>query len=425
MNIKSSPLERYRFDKLLDKDEFRWKVDKKDTFNDLCLVFNKDNPTYTDESSTVFKTFVEELENTMEFKSIKACAKGSIAKSFVASKNFWKDFSKTTDKVQKKIEGLTPEEIGKMMDRCRDGMRFSARTALKDTEQIIEKLEEAERVLGLAAGNGNGDDFGFDIKELEALQELIKNMPNFEAIIDMAGKCQNAFESKLMTKTTKSHTTIVGIEYGQDFEEFLPEELMLLDTPLAPLFAKRYLDGQIMQNKTEGEAPEDKGAIVIAVDKSYSMYNKNIEFAMGFTLAVLQKAFREKRKVCVVSFATKAVSKEINTIQDIIEVCTMKISGIGHGTNFNAALHESMKYIKNNNNFGKADVLFITDGYCRVSDSILNELSNLKEEVGVKVMGIQINETVPIPWMDSLHRLSYISTNSGEFEAVLNEIVEI
>ena len=424
MNIKASPLEKYRFDKMLSNDQFRFQVDKKETFNDLCQIFNKENILFTENPSPVFKSFIEELENTVEFKSIKLYSKGSIAKSFTASKNIWNNFSKTLEKMEKKIQGLTSEEIGKTMEKCRDGMRFSTRQTLKDTEKIIEKLEESEKVLGLAAGMGNNENFGFDIKELEKLQDLINHCNNFSAIIDMAGRCQNLLNSKLITKTTKSHTTIVGIEYGQDFEEFLPEELMLLDTPLAPLFAKRYLEGAIMQNKTEGELPKEKGPIVIAVDKSYSMYNRNIEFAMGFTLAVLQKAFSEKRKVCIVSFATKAIAKEIITVQDIIDICTMKISNIGSGTNFNAALYESIKYIKEKNNFHQADILFITDGYCGVSPGILKELSNLKKEIGVKVMGIQIQDTVPIPWVDSLHRLSYVSTNSGEFDAILEEIVE-
>lgn len=59
-------------------------------------------------------------------------------------------------------------------------------------------------------------------------------------------------------------------------------------------------------------------------------------------------------------------------------------------TDFESPLNKALDLIKDSR-FKDADIVFITDGDCYVSDSFCKKFKQIKEEKGFKTMGVLVN----------------------------------
>ncbi|RLG67018.1 MAG: hypothetical protein DRO11_10640 [Methanobacteriota archaeon] len=147
-------------------------------------------------------------------------------------------------------------------------------------------------------------------------------------------------------------------------------------------------------------------------------------WAKAVAFALMQIAIKQKRKFGVICFSD-ANEVEKWLIENPSEVNPDKIVTIietffGHGTDFQAPLDAALAMISD---MPEADVIFITDGDCQITDTWLNGFLKDKKKIGFKVYSIQIgyHSTATLErFSDMVFRLM----DDGE-DVVLSEIFQI
>lgn len=152
-----------------------------------------------------------------------------------------------------------------------------------------------------------------------------------------------------------------------------------------------------------GRENAGKGPIVCCVDSSDSMGGDNELWAKAVTLALLEIAQMQKRAFAEIFFGLESNPLEIFEIhkgeQNILDkVIWIAEYYLGGGTDFETPLNAAIELIEKTE-FKKADIVFVTDGYCGVSDEWLQEFLRRKAEKEARVHSVlvemvQSNETV-------------------------------
>ena len=159
------------------------------------------------------------------------------------------------------------------------------------------------------------------------------------------------------------------------------------------------MDGALKQNrKRERErAPKGFGDIVICIDESGSMSGEPISWAKAIALVVLEYAAKNNRNCAIVRFASAGTIKTHifregkHTIDDVLNFAESFLHG---GTNFEAPLKKAVKLIEREG-FENADVMFITDGECNISDEFVTEFRDKSNQLKFDVTGIVIDVDCP------------------------------
>ena len=233
----------------------------------------------------------------------------------------------------------------------------------------------------------------------------IANSSKLQQIAKIAGRFQRLALHKQQTKVTHGRDEVVDVETGNDLSRVLPSELVLLKNPKTKLlFYKKFVEGQLLQYKLEGFEKAGKGPIVVCIDNSGSM---DTYFGSGFTktqltrevwakavaLGLLTIAKHQKRSFAVVHFGSRSECQvfyfpkgKVN-IDDLLDWLRFFYNG---GTDFERPLSEAIKIIQQEPDFHKADIIFITDGECQVSDSFLQDYHSLKRKLQFQTLSLLI-----------------------------------
>jgi uncharacterized protein with von Willebrand factor type A (vWA) domain len=211
------------------------------------------------------------------------------------------------------------------------------------------------------------------------LLEISRIMGRYIKMI--AEKRKNSFEYGLGQK--------YDISLGKNLNLCLSSEMALLRTPeTQPLFMKKYMEGKLKQYRKREPEVKGQGDIIVCVDESLSMNDNNyILWAKALAFALLDIATKGKRKFAMVRFCERAETHLFlpneYTSQDLITAIEGFMRG---GTNFEKPLTEACRLI-NENGFENADVIFITDGICAISNDFAEYFKQQKAG-GFNVRGI-------------------------------------
>jgi uncharacterized protein with von Willebrand factor type A (vWA) domain len=135
-----------------------------------------------------------------------------------------------------------------------------------------------------------------------------------------------------------------------------------------------------------------KGPVVMLVDTSGSMYGEPELIAKAVSLTVARRMIPEKRDVKVILFSTRTTEISLTSKErmgkEFLEFLSYTFGG---GTDFNIALHEGLRALREREWTG-ADLLFISDGHSTVSDPVITaEWDILKNENDARVFSVIIN----------------------------------
>jgi uncharacterized protein with von Willebrand factor type A (vWA) domain len=92
---------------------------------------------------------------------------------------------------------------------------------------------------------------------------------------------------------------------------------------------------------------------------------------------------------------------------DVLEVAEPFFNG---GTDFQYPLTEARKIVEAGSHFERADVVFVTDGLCRVASEFLAEFQAFKKRTGTRVFAVLVDvgssaEASVRQWADHVHRV--------------------
>jgi uncharacterized protein with von Willebrand factor type A (vWA) domain len=137
-------------------------------------------------------------------------------------------------------------------------------------------------------------------------------------------------------------------------------------------------------------------------------------WAKAVVLAMLFIARRQQRPFSGIAFGgpgqirVKTLRRPSRaTMEDILEVAEPFFNG---STDFCTPLTKAQEIIEQEGDFKRADIVFVTDGIARVTDSFLTDFRGFKERTKTRVFTVLIDvgsssEVSVRKWSDQIHRV--------------------
>ena len=298
---------------------------------------------------------------------------------------------------EQELESAEAEASGNAESMDPSAIRQAMRSAIKGESEHLDEMDRAAMSLGWGAQDaGAGADSMSEAKE--AIASRLADAPKLQAIMEIAGRMRNIMREVQATKVRRGVNEVTDIEVGRDIARLLPSELMQLCNPLTKLdLFRKLLEGRALQYKLEAEEKLGKGPVLVVIDDSGSMRGELEVWAKAIGLAMLDLARREGRHFGYCTFSTEVTHSftedpgKRTRPGDLLDHLAVHRGG---GTSFDAPLHWALGQIDLHPNLDESDIIFISDGACRASDSVVDLLTKSEARCwGVAVGGAAISST--------------------------------
>ncbi len=269
--------------------------------------------------------------------------------------------------------------------------RSAVRQAAQNAQSKAEEMQDCVSTWGSNAGTGES---GGSVQDKINLAKQVAQFPKLQKLAKLAGRMKMIAAEKQRQKTDKARSEVNDIEMGNDLSRLLPSELMKLGNDQTTLlFQKSYLERSLLQYKLSGKEAANKGPIVVCIDNSSSMGGERELWSKSIAMALGTIAKQQKRSFKVVHFSAKVErvdnfpkGKPFNSENFMNSMIFFS----GGGTNFIPPLREALASIKEEKDFKKADVIFITDDCCSIEQGFIQEFNQAKKKYDFSCYGIVI-----------------------------------
>lgn len=280
---------------------------------------------------------------------------------------------------------------GKIGEAIEDGSISSTmQQAIKNTLEDIQAIQAVGSIMSQGYDLDSNHDRILELGLDENLMATLKGQAVFRRILESAGRLR-ILAGKIKSSKPKQAQTPIGLTLGHDLDRLVPQELALLDDPdLEDLFYKRWLESELLQYDLKQRIEEGRGPIIFCLDVSGSMDGSRAEQAKAMFLQLTRIAVDQRRKICLIPFATTAGSPTvIEEPRDLISIITeTRYKGLGGGTDFNHPLNDAVKILYEERSFKDADIIFATDGDSYVSPLTVGYVLHAKKKRGFRILGV-------------------------------------
>jgi len=294
------------------------------------------------------------------------------------------------------------------------GNKETARAMRRATQTTLDDLKNAQQI---AAGWNN---------EAGTIKDMMIDPANrikadqVRHIMTLAGRMRQVISAQRAKRPTAGPQR-VSIELGDDFGRMVPSELAMIGDPdLDDLFWRRYTERGLTLIKRDENPRLGKGPFVVCVDESGSMRGAKSDWSKAIVYAICQQAHIEKRPFGAIAFSSSTQTRETFR-PDMPDMLEWLGHFYGGGTDFERPLTDAMKMVKAS--MPDADIIFVTDGDCDVSDAFAAQFKIDKEQNKAKVIGINVgsDENCLKKFSDSIFTLR-VADGAAGLEAVIDEI---
>ena len=288
------------------------------------------------------------------------------------------------EKLSKDCEELV-ETTEDLVDTVAVGMEQTIKQATGEVQQVSEYVQ----AWGL--GEGNNVKVPFGVKR--SVLEQIRNSDYLRKFTDMIGKYKECAIAEQKKKVKNSAIEIKSVKMGKQVEDALPSDKMNLCNEVTKKdFYRRMNQGQLTVYDKTSQKDKNKGPIIVCIDQSGSMSGEKDMWAKALAVGILEVAQLQKREFACIPYdsycrKTTIIHKDEISPEKIIGIAQERATG---GTDFERPLKEASELIKDSN-FKEADIVFITDGDCGVSDDFRRKFKQLKEDKEFRTMGVLVD----------------------------------
>lgn len=432
--VEHSSYDRYVFDDVKEYEGFKrvYEVDYPlmdelsfDTFNLFFKMYpkflddEKIDPTYV-----VNKKILEKAVNTEEYDRLRSITVMDEVNSAVATAHFVttvireilerepnfidkieeiRNMSNELTNLQLRLQTAKGDDrdviesqisaLSQQIQQTIDGINVPQIAVSRAIRQASEKTRELSEAIDTMTGWGTetGTLTKVSVEERVKLANLLSTHRKVFELAKMLGKVRNVRISTHKSRIKRPVSEIYEVTIGDDLQRLVPFELAKLSDPDLELdFLKRFAEGQLMVYRLRDKDKIGKGDFVVCVDVSGSMEGEKEIWAKAVALACLEIAMKNKRRFAVILFdyAVQYVKVFENkpSVEEIIEFVELFSGG---GTNFERPLDEARRIIEEG--MPKADILFISDGECDVSDEWLKEFLEFKKKTKTRVVSVYVH----------------------------------
>ena len=169
---------------------------------------------------------------------------------------------------------------------------------------------------------------------------------------------------------------------------------MLAAPETLPLFLRKYQRRQIKQYRRREPIYKGAGAMICCLDESGSTAGECAAWGKAVALTLLDIAESEGRKFALIHFSgpgrfqTDRFLPKQTTVEDKLRAAETFLDG---GTNFCTPMNEALRLMKEEG-FDNADIVFISDGECALSQEYITKLQNEQVKRRFTITGILLDQ---------------------------------
>lgn len=283
------------------------------------------------------------------------------------------------------------EEMDDLIEEDDLANEITTRAGKAFDEASMQVAETSELVDAWGLGEGEKSRVSYQNKK-DAI-ERIRKSPKLKHLTDLIGRFKESAITEQKKKTKHGAVEISSVTLGNKIEDILPSEKMMLSNEATKKdFYNKYTENRNMVYSKESNKSKNKGPIILCCDESGSMDGDRETWSKAFTMGVLEIAQIQKRDFAFIAYDSHAnepivIKKGKVSPEKVITICEEFLDG---GTNFEAPLRKALDLIKDST-FKNADIIFVTDGDCGVSDSFKQKFKQVKEEKEFACKGILVD----------------------------------
>lgn len=343
----------------------------------------------------------QELANELANRAAEARAKADAAKQAVES-------------VVEKLMGQPGSE------EAMDKLRELARVGIAAAKEAKEKVEEVSDTLE-SWGLEEGELVRKGIPEALGVLERMKKSEALRKFAALLGRLRQIAARKARSKEKSEGVRVTIPETGRDIKRAVNSELVSISHPaLRTKALTRWARGELQLRGEQAKKKLGHGPVIVCEDASGSMDGAKQQWAKAVVLAMAHYAKLRKRSFgwvlfdAVVHRAEKYSQGRVSAEQ-MLEIAESRAGG---GTDFERPLRRALEMIQEEG-LRKADICFITDGECAVSEEFLRELRAAKEAYDINVfavlcdVGSTSDETVR-QFADGVEKVSAFNADTAE-----------
>ena len=285
------------------------------------------------------------------------------------------------------------ETVGKLMDASRVQNKASVSGIIQQAvAAAAEKAEEVQSIIGAWS------DDPWDLKRTSVNEAILQRVRCSDTLRDISkylGRFREIFAQCKRNGFAYGRGEKYSLELGNDLSRALTSELAMLATPQTqPLFLRKYQRRQIKQYRRREPIYRGAGDIVCCLDESGSTNGDLASWGKAVALTLLEIAESEGRKFALIhfsgpgSFKTDVFLPKQYSMEDKIRAAETFLDG---GTNFRTPLDEALRLMQEEG-FENADIVFITDGECELSENYIEELRTVQTERRFTVTGVLLDQ---------------------------------
>jgi len=362
--------------------------------SDVFYSLYKSNPVLQENMNEVQKAVMETLTSLPEYRALRSFTKFDDIASALGVMKFAPSVLEQYRALQEKLDAQTNnqkdgEPQPTLSDDDISGMRRAFREALGKAQNDVEEWGEVKSGWGISSGDLQKMSLG---NKLE-LANTLRNSNKFKNIADLAGRFRNVALAAETTTPSHGNDEIVDVGQGDALARLLPSELAKFKTNKL-LFMKDFVEKQLLVYNLRGTENLGAGPIVVCLDVSGSMAGEREVWAKAVILGLIALAEKQKRPFGVLTFDSRVRWSKLYSgtpsLQDKIELAELPSNG--GGTSFYEPLKAAFEMRKEASILKPADVVFITDGECELTDEQILEIAQLKAETSVRIFGVGISD---------------------------------
>lgn len=395
--------------------------------SDAFYSFYKMEPTLEDEGVQPQKEMMEQMMQLPEYKNLREFTQLDDISSALATLELAPPLVEEYKRRKKEQEEIEDGERDAPDEKAQGNWRIAMRKAL---EKAQEKADEAQEAMGTFAGNNDEELKRMPSEDRFKLADKLRKNRLFRHIAKLVGRFQHIVQGAVAHNYSHGYDEIVDITVGSDIARMIPSEMLKLKRH-KKLFFKDMTENNLLHYNLKGEEKMGKGPIIVCMDISASMTDGDPPreaWAKAVTLALATLAEKQDRAFGFVAFNTSVVDSmtrpkgEHLSIKDKVKIADIRACG---GTTYYEPLRKAFRIRRKHPSMKPADIVFVTDGYCGMSDEEMANLLKWKKETEVRIHTVAIQDAHDSANDELLERISdtqHVINSLGEINYV-NDIV--